>query len=427
MVQLPIDNHRQIVVTASRAPESRSRERRPASRSSTSERIERLGEPLVPALLRLVPSTAVATSRAGGIADRSPHPRRRGQSHPAVHRRHPRQRPGRRQRAAVRAAQCRPRLADRGRARPAIGAVGIRSDRRGDRGQRRRDGAAACRGRPKPARSAFAARQRRRRSAADNASLSRRRSAGSARRASTASTATATATAIATCRARLRGELAGRAQRSSSAPRASRSTGRSEFDGYRSRHLRSRRHARQQPQPPRRGPAVGRASATARRRWQRHAVGASLLGSSQPQFPRRRARSTARAASRATLDGQVEHRFVDRRARPSADRRGEAERETFHARDVIFGGFTDQDRNRGHQALTVEWRGEAEPARSATSPSATTASTASRTRPPCAPRLLAKLGGGVRARRLLWRRHRAADLLRSLRLLSREFRWQSVA
>ena len=30
----------------------------------------------------------------------------------------------------------------------------------------------------------------------------------------------------------------------------------------------------------------------------------------------------------------------------------------FDARDTDFGGFTDQDRTRTHQSLTLEWRGE---------------------------------------------------------------------
>jgi len=73
MVQIPIDTtptaNIEIVVTAARAPE-------PAADSAASvtviaeRRIERLGEPLVPALLRLVPSTAVATSGpAGSLAE----------------------------------------------------------------------------------------------------------------------------------------------------------------------------------------------------------------------------------------------------------------------------------------------------------------------------------------------------------------------
>src|SRR4029079_18706530 len=55
----------QIVVTASRVPEAEDR----AAASVTvidQKRIERLGEPLVPALLRLVPSVAVSASGPGG-------------------------------------------------------------------------------------------------------------------------------------------------------------------------------------------------------------------------------------------------------------------------------------------------------------------------------------------------------------------------
>jgi vitamin B12 transporter len=37
----------------------------------------------------------------------------------------------------------------------------------------------------------------------------------------------------------------------------------------------------------------------------------------------------------------------------------DAERESFHARDVIYGGGTDQDRTRNHNALTLEWRADA--------------------------------------------------------------------
>src|SRR5207342_1748099 len=36
----------------------------------------------------------------------------------------------------------------------------------------------------------------------------------------------------------------------------------------------------------------------------------------------------------------------------------ESEHERFEADDVAFGGFTNQDRSRNHQSLTVEWRGE---------------------------------------------------------------------
>src|SRR5438552_17184681 len=60
----PIDTD-QIVITASRAPEQESRT--PASVTVVDQqRIERLDEPLVPALLRLSPSVAVATSGPAG-------------------------------------------------------------------------------------------------------------------------------------------------------------------------------------------------------------------------------------------------------------------------------------------------------------------------------------------------------------------------
>src|SRR5690349_6835225 len=60
----PMDTD-QIVVTASRAPESEAQT--PASVTVVDQqRIERLGEPLVPALLRLVPSIAVAQSGSAG-------------------------------------------------------------------------------------------------------------------------------------------------------------------------------------------------------------------------------------------------------------------------------------------------------------------------------------------------------------------------
>src|SRR5689334_10607939 len=64
MAALPIDTN-QIVITASRVPESEVQT--PASVTIIDrQRIERLDEPLVSALLRLTPSTAVATSGPGG-------------------------------------------------------------------------------------------------------------------------------------------------------------------------------------------------------------------------------------------------------------------------------------------------------------------------------------------------------------------------
>ena len=112
---------------------------RRASPSSTSSGSSASASRLIPALLRLSPSVGGSNVRPGWLAHRSPHPRRRGQPHLAVHRRDQDQRPGVGRHAAVRAAQCRPRFAHRGRARPAIGALGLRSDRRRDRRQWGRD------------------------------------------------------------------------------------------------------------------------------------------------------------------------------------------------------------------------------------------------------------------------------------------------
>jgi vitamin B12 transporter len=89
--------------------------------------------------------------------------------------------------------------------------------------------------------------------------------------------------------------------------------------------------------------------------WRGH-VGGTLLSSSNRNLlagnPVNRTRGTRRS-----LDAQIERTFntgsVDHRLIVAAD----DERETFHARDVIYFGATDQDRARSHQALTVEWRG----------------------------------------------------------------------
>ena len=64
MPALPVDTS-QIVITASRAPQQESQT--PASVTIVDQkRIERLGDPLIPALLRITPSVAVATSGPAG-------------------------------------------------------------------------------------------------------------------------------------------------------------------------------------------------------------------------------------------------------------------------------------------------------------------------------------------------------------------------
>ena len=62
---------------------------------------------------------------------------------------------------------------------------------------------------------------------------------------------------------------------------------------------------------------------------------------------------------RRNLSVQLERRFstaaVSHRLIAAAD----TESEQFHARDTAFGGFTNQDRTRSHQSLTVAWRADA--------------------------------------------------------------------
>src|SRR5438067_8679532 len=57
------------------------------------------------------------------------------------------------------------------------------------------------------------------------------------------------------------------------------------------------------------------------------------------------------SGARRTADAQVEHRFgagsVTNRVIAAAD----LERESFHARDEIYGGATDQDRTRNRHSL----------------------------------------------------------------------------
>jgi vitamin B12 transporter len=87
-------------------------------------------------------------------------------------------------------------------------------------------------------------------------------------------------------------------------------------------------------------------------------IGASLLGSSNRNFVADDEINRTRG-TRRTLDAQVEHRFATGAVAHRLIVAADAERESFHARDTNFGGFTGQDRTRNHSALTLEWRGEA--------------------------------------------------------------------
>ena len=89
-------------------------------------------------------------------------------------------------------------------------------------------------------------------------------------------------------------------------------------------------------------------------------VSASRLGSAKHNFFEGAAINQT-SGGRTTLSGQLEHRFstggVDHQLIGAVDH----ETERFEARDTVFGGFTAQDRTRQHQSLTVEWRATAGP------------------------------------------------------------------
>jgi vitamin B12 transporter len=87
-------------------------------------------------------------------------------------------------------------------------------------------------------------------------------------------------------------------------------------------------------------------------------LAAALVGSSQRNFLDNDFLNRTRG-QRRTFDAQIERRFTLGGIANRLIVAGESEREEFHARDTVFGGFSNQDRTRSHQAVTVEWRGEA--------------------------------------------------------------------
>lgn len=65
------------------------------------------------------------------------------------------------------------------------------------------------------------------------------------------------------------------------------------------------------------------------------------------------------SGTRRAADAQVEHHFVIGTVTNRLIAATDVERENFHARDAIYGGATNQDRTRNHDSLTLEWRAEA--------------------------------------------------------------------
>lgn len=89
-------------------------------------------------------------------------------------------------------------------------------------------------------------------------------------------------------------------------------------------------------------------------------IGATFLGSSNRNLlagePVNHTRGT-----RLSLDAQIERPFATAAVEHHLIFSVDAERETFRSRDTVFGGFTNQDRDRSHRAVTMEWRGSAMP------------------------------------------------------------------
>ena len=85
--------------------------------------------------------------------------------------------------------------------------------------------------------------------------------------------------------------------------------------------------------------------------------GASLLGSSNRNYLASEPLNRTRGLRR-TLDAQLEHRFATGQLEHQLIIAAEAEVEKFHARGLSSGFSTDQDRSRAHHALTAEWIAE---------------------------------------------------------------------
>ena len=89
-------------------------------------------------------------------------------------------------------------------------------------------------------------------------------------------------------------------------------------------------------------------------------IAASLLGSSNKNYLADAEQNRTRGVRR-NVSAQIERRFATGPIAHVLIAAADLERETFHARDTIYSGFSNQDRSRNHEALTVEWRGETKP------------------------------------------------------------------
>ena len=91
--------------------------------------------------------------------------------------------------------------------------------------------------------------------------------------------------------------------------------------------------------------------------WRAQVAG-SLLGSSNKNLVED-VEQNRTLGTRRNLSIQLERKFITGALAHRLIVAAETERETFHARDTAFGGFTDQDRTREHQSVTAEWRTDA--------------------------------------------------------------------
>jgi vitamin B12 transporter len=86
-------------------------------------------------------------------------------------------------------------------------------------------------------------------------------------------------------------------------------------------------------------------------------VAASALGSSNLNFVGDD-ETNRTTGTRTAISAQLERRFSTGPIAHTIIAAADAQWETFHARDTGFGGLTDQDRTRDQRAVTIEWRSE---------------------------------------------------------------------
>ena len=133
-------------------------------------------------------------------------------------------------------------------------------------------------------------------------------------------------------------------------------TGRSEFDGFdplTGAHEDTLDNSRNSLGAGRLWADIGREASS----WTGRVSGTYLVSSNRNYLedgPVNRTRGTRR-----TLDAQAAHRFSTGTVAHDLIIAAETERETFKARDAIYGGATDQDQTRDHRSITAEWRAEA--------------------------------------------------------------------